>query len=152
MILILMLWVLSECSLNALWMLSECSEWSLTDLWPRKIKIDCSRLLLSILCRTDRKTDRQTLWLPELMSVPKIILWIWDMGLGGLELKLRLVSTSYSLYQCNSVCKNWSKEEKELLVLRAANDERRKKWMFSVTDQNIGRRLAQCSVVRPWSS
>ena len=63
MTLILMLWLLSYCSLTALWVL-DCS---LSALWPRKMKIDCSRQTCA------GQTDRRTKWLLELLSEPKNI-------------------------------------------------------------------------------
>ena len=48
------LWVLSKCSLTVLWSLSECSDCSLIDLWPLKMKIDCSGQTCA------RQTDTQT--------------------------------------------------------------------------------------------
>ena len=71
MTLILMLLI----ALSALWVFIYCSNCCLIALWPRKMKIDCSRLLLSILCRTDRRTNRQTLWHLELLSEPKIYVY-----------------------------------------------------------------------------
>ena len=50
------------------------------------MKIDCSRLVLSILCRTDGQTDRHTLWHLELLSEPKIICQNFTTNLKILQL------------------------------------------------------------------
>ena len=61
MTLILMLWLLSECSHSAFWVLPDC----LIALWARKMKIDCSRQVWHT------RTHRRTLAFLELLSEPK---------------------------------------------------------------------------------
>ena len=53
------IWLLSDCSLSVIWLLSECSNCSQIALWPRKMKINCSRQTCA--GRTQKVTPRAPL-------------------------------------------------------------------------------------------
>ena len=63
------LWVLYKCSLSAFWVLSDCSLsalWVLILIWPRKMKIDCSRQTWT--GRTNKRTNEDQHFLSSCRS------------------------------------------------------------------------------------